>query len=398
MNKKLIRKLRYVLAPVILLSFCIFSSIEKIPTNFNINNNPISFKNIFTYSNIYNTLNREQLKSNTKLLGLFDVKSVYSNKVNDMELYPGGGCIGIKINTKGILVVGFSDVETLEGKIESPSKRAGIELGDIILKVNEEEIESSRDLIRKLSSIKESSLNILLDRNGQKINKTIESVKATNDDKYKIGLWVRDSTAGVGTLTFYDGKTNKFGALGHPITDYDTNTILKIKEGKVVDTSIISVRKGQKGTPGELKGVFVEEDKPIGNIVSNTICGIFGTSDKPIISKPFNKPLKIGLRQEIKEGRAQIITTVDENGPSLYDIEIVKLLPQDKPGPKSMIIKVTDSRLLSKTGGIVQGMSGSPIIQNDKIVGAVTHVLINKPDLGYGIYIEWMLKDANIIN
>ncbi|GIM27936.1 SpoIVB peptidase [Clostridium polyendosporum] len=396
MDKKLIRKLCYVLAPVILLSFCIFSSIQKVPTNFN--NNTISFKNIFTYSNIYNTLNREQIQSNVKLLGLFDVKSVSSSKVDGIELYPGGSCIGVKINTIGILVVGFSDIETLEGKVESPSKRAGIELGDIILKVNEEEIESSRDLIRKLNSAKKSSLDIVIDRNGEKINKTIEGVKATNDDKYKIGLWVRDSTAGVGTLTFYDGKTNKFGALGHPITDYDTNTILKIKEGKIVDTSVISVRKGQKGTPGELKGVFIEEDKPIGNIVNNTICGIFGTSDKSIVNKPINRPLKVGLRHELKEGKAQIITTVDENGPSLYNIEIVKLLPQEKPGPKSMIIKVTDSRLLSKTGGIVQGMSGSPIIQNDKIVGAVTHVLINKPDLGYGIYIEWMLKDANIIN
>jgi len=218
------------------------------------------------------------------------------------------------------------------------------------------------------------------------------------EDGYRLGLWVRDSTAGIGTLTFYHKESKIFGALGHPITDGDTNEPFIIKDGNLLDSSVISVKKGEKGMPGELKGLFLNEKEGIAIIKKNTESGIFGVANKNITSKITNKPMKVAFRNEIKEGKAQIITTIDENGPKYYDIEIIKLLPQDEPGPKSMLIKVTDEELLEKTGGIVQGMSGSPIIQDNKIIGAVTHVLINKPDVGYGIYIEWMLKDAGIIN
>lgn len=166
----------------------------------------------------------------------------------------------------------------------------------------------------------------------------------------------------------------------------------------LINSSIISVKKGEKGNPGELKGIFINEDVPLAKVTKNTECGIFGVSDEKLMDGRVSKPLKVANQNEIKEGKAQIITTIDENGPKYYDIEIVKLLPQDAPSSKSMIIKVTDSELLKKTGGIVQGMSGSPIIQNNKIVGAVTHVLINKPDTGYGIYIHWMIKDGNILS
>ena len=233
-------------------------------------------------------------------------------------------------------------------------------------------------------------------REGCKFNKDIELVK--EGEGYKLGLWVRDSTAGIGTLTFYDEGTDTFGALGHPITDGDTNTTFTIKDGDLLSASILSVRKGEKGIPGELRGLFVNEKSSIGTIESNSSSGIFGNTNKPLVNPIFSEPMSVGFRNEVVEGPATIITTVDEEGPKEYDIEIVKLLQQDKCGPKSMIIRVTDEELLSKTGGIVQGMSGSPIIQNNKIVGAVTHVLINKPDIGYGIYIEWMLEEAGIIN
>ena len=216
-------------------------------------------------------------------------------------------------------------------------------------------------------------------------------------EDYKLGLWVRDSTAGIGTLTFYHEDSETFGALGHPITDGDTNTTFTIKDGDLLSASILSVRKGEKGVPGELRGLFVNEKNSIGEIKNNSTSGIFGNSYEPLINPKFSEPMSVGFRNEVVEGPATIITTIDDEGPKEYDIEIVKLLQQDKSGPKSMIIRVTDEELLSKTGGIVQGMSGSPIIQNDKIVGAVTHVLINKPDIGYGIYIEWMLEEAGII-
>ena len=209
---------------------------------------------------------------------------------------------------------------------------------------------------------------------------------------------MRDSTAGVGTLTFYHEKSGKFAALGHPITDVDTGTMLTVKDGNIINSSIISIKKGTKGNPGEVRGIFVNEGDPLGNIKTNTVSGIYGTSVKALKNDKLNKPMEVGLRNDIKEGDAQILTTVDGEQPKLYNIKIEKLLSQDSPGPKSMVIRVTDSELLEKTGGIVQGMSGSPIIQNNKIVGAVTHVLINKPDVGYGIYMEWMLKDAGILN
>lgn len=208
---------------------------------------------------------------------------------------------------------------------------------------------------------------------------------------------MRDSTTGVGTLTFYDDKTKTFAALGHPITDIDTGVTLKVDKGEIVPSSIISIKKGLKGNPGELKGIFLDDKDPIGNIKNNTECGIFGNVNNNIIYD-YNRKMKVALRDEIKEGPAYILTTIQGERPKKYSINIEKLLPQGEAGPKSMLIKVTDKELLNKTGGIVQGMSGSPIIQNDKIVGAVTHVLINKPDTGYGIYIEWMLRDSNIID
>ena len=215
------------------------------------------------------------------------------------------------------------------------------------------------------------------------------------DGKNKIGLWVRDSTAGIGTVTFIDPVTGIYGALGHPITDVDTGDIIKISKGNIVSSSIVNVKRGEKGNPGELKGVFINDDINLGSVEQNTKFGIFG---KYSLENIYTEKLKIALKDEIQEGPAQIISTVDNGEPKLYDVVIEKLLQQDNPSSKSMIIKVVDEDLLKKTGGIVQGMSGSPIIQNNKIVGAVTHVLVNKPDTGYGIYIEWMLKESKIFD
>ena len=255
---------------------------------------------------------------------------------------------------------------------------------------------NSRDLVKAIKQSEKDSIKVDILRHGENITKIVTLKKENNKD-YKIGLWIRDSTAGVGTMTFYDDTSKKFGALGHPITDSDTNEPFLIKDGDVIESSIISIRKGEKGSPGELKGIFINESNPTGEIDKNTQSGIFGQLNSNILEKSDIKRLKVGFRDEIVPGKAKIITTIDENGPQEYEIEIEKLLNQNVASSKSMVIKVTDPRLLEKTGGIVQGMSGSPIIQNNKIVGAVTHVLINKPDTGYGIYIEWMLQDAGII-
>ena len=343
----------------------------------------------------------EKKKSvNVNLPDKVEVQSTFSKVNPEIMIYPGGQPIGVKLNTKGVLVVALSDIEGVNGKRPSPSANAGVQIGDSIIQINDIEINHAEDVTIAINKEKNSEVTLKLQRknNSKFLKIKVKPVVDSTDGKQKIGLWVRDSTAGVGTLTLYDDKTKKFAALGHPITDADTGTILSVNNGVIVSSNIVSIKKGTRGNPGELRGLFVDENKIKGQIIKNTECGIFGDGTKSLINNKFNKPMKVGLRNEIKEGKAQILTTINGNEPELFEIKIEKLLPQNTSGSKSMVIKITDPRLLEKTGGIVQGMSGSPIIQNNKIIGAVTHVLINKPDVGYGIYIEWMLKDAGILS
>ena len=351
--------------------------------------------NVFASSNFY-SLNSKS-SNDEKFKNRYGVALVNSEQEKkDIELYAGGNSVGVRVSTDGVLAVGYSDLTTGEGEVKSPAQNGGIQIGDRLISVNGNKIKNSKDLSKKINESKSENVEILLERNGEEITKNINLSK-NGDGDYKIGLWVRDSTAGVGTLTFYDKESGKYGAIGHPITDSETEKILSIKNGDLLNSSIISIKKGVKGNPGELRGIFSSDKKPIGNVTGNTQCGIFGSMNKENLKNINNKTYKVGWRDEIQPGPAQIITTIDEEGPKLYDIEIVKLAKQDSISTKSMVIKITDERLLEKTGGVVQGMSGSPIIQNDKIIGAVTHVLVNKPEVGYGIYIEWMLKDAKII-
>lgn len=328
------------------------------------------------------------------------VKSNFAKDNSEIMVYPGGQPVGVKLNIKGVLVVALSDIDGNNGKVPSPAANAGVQIGDSIISINDVEINHAEDVTRFVNMEKISYITLKIQRKNNSNTLDIKVTPAVDgkDGKRKIGLWVRDSTAGVGTLTFYDDKSKKFAALGHPITDADTGTVLSVNNGVIVSSNIISIKKGTRGNPGELRGLFMDEDKVKGQILKNTECGIFGNGNKSLVNNKFNKPMKIGMRNEIREGKAQILTTINGVEPELFEIEIQKLLPQSTSGSKSMVIKITDSKLLDKTGGIVQGMSGSPIIQNDKIIGAVTHVLINKPDMGYGIYIEWMLKDAGILS
>lgn len=403
MRKKVFNKLCFILTPIFILFSNMFFNFNETPNlilvkgsqSINIKqvlqNNYINKKNLKSYPTFLtsnNTINSLQSETIIKTSG---------KSISEMELYPGGNALGIKLNTKGVLVVAYSQIDKEAENIPSISEKSGIELGDNILKINNVEINTAEEMVKLINNCDGKEISLMINRKNKTIEKNIMPVKSKNGT-YKIGLWIRDSTSGVGTLTFYDDTTKKFAALGHPVTDEDTGNIMTIKNGEIIKASIVSVKKGEKGNPGELKGNFIEETLPLGNIINNTECGIFGNVSDNMKDLKFNKPLKIGLKEELKEGPAEIITTIDDSGPKRYKIQIEKLLYQDKPGPKSMVIKVTDKKLLEKTGGIVQGMSGSPIIQDEKLVGAVTHVLINKPDTGYGIYIEWMLKDSGIID
>jgi stage IV sporulation protein B len=401
--KKRVSIICWIITPLIIigLSQCLKIPIKTVAA-FNISMENSYSNPILNVENISNNLdiNAKDNSANVNLQGLLEAKPTFIKKSPKIMVYPGGQPIGVKLNTKGVLVVALSDIEGNNGKVQSPAANAGVQIGDSIIRINENEINSAEDLARFVNKEKNSEITLILQRKNNsstfevKVKPTIDS----KDGKQKIGLWVRDSTAGVGTLTLYDDKTKKFAALGHPITDADTGTILSVSNGVIVSSNIVSVKKGTRGSPGELRGLFIDEDKINGQIIKNTECGIFGDGNKSLINSKFSEPMEVGLRSEIKEGKAQILTTINGCEPQLFTIEIQKLLSQNISGPKSMVIKITDPTLLEKTGGIVQGMSGSPIIQNNKIVGAVTHVLINKPDMGYGIYIEWMLKDAGILS
>ena len=392
MIKKLIKNFSIITAPIfILVLIGVYNNNSKDDKLYT--QNQMQDTTSYVMNDLQNT---DSIDCYTSLINSKALTTLHKEKRKDIEVYPGGISIGVKINNKGALVVGYSDISTHEGLSESPGKVAGIELGDIIEEVNGENIETCSDLISKVKTCRNDEMTVKILRGNSEITKKVSLIK--EDNEYKIGLWVRDSTAGIGTLTFYDKDSKTFGALGHPITDGDTNVSFNIKSGTLLRSSVLSIKKGERGNPGEIKGLFINENESIGNIEKNTKSGIYGDGSAELINPNFNKAMTVAYRDEIKEGHAQIITTVEDSGAKAYDIEILKLLPQDEPGSKSMIIKIVDPVLLKKTGGIVQGMSGSPIIQNGKIIGAVTHVLINKPDVGYGIYIEWMLQDAGVIN
>lgn len=342
--------------------------------------------------------NQNTLDVNVKLFGVFPVKTVTLNFMPEIKVIPGGQPIGVKLYTEGVLVVGFADVDTSSGKKQSPAAISGVEMGDSIIEINGIKIKNNSHVSEIINKNGSGILNVKLNRKGDIRSVSIKPTEAKDKDEYKIGLWIRDFTAGVGTLTFYDPSTGRFGALGHPINDVDTGSLLSVRDGKIYNARIISIEQGVKGKPGELRGIFSEDDEA-GFLKKNTSSGIYGetTNLNGIASREYNhKLIPIARQNEIKEGPAKILTSIDDGNVRAYDIYIEKLTQQSKANSKSMIIRITDKELLEKTGGIVQGMSGSPIIQDGKLIGAVTHVFVNRPDMGYGIYIEWMLQEIGM--
>lgn len=313
--------------------------------------------------------------------------------VTEKMLLPGGQSVGVKMDVKGILVVGLEEINTPNGKTVNPGLKAGLQIGDSILSINGEIVNNARDVQKKINKIKEK-VRLKVRRKGKNKIIYLSPVLCIDDNTYKMGIWVRDKTAGLGTLTFYDPAQNIFGALGHAITDPDTGDVLCVAEGELVHSKVESVKQGKAGDPGEIRGIFYEADAPLGTLKRNTNFGIFGMLYKPINNPYYSKPIAIGHQKEVKKGKAYILSTLDGNKVEKYEVNIDKVNHQSEPGTKSMVIRVTDKRLLKKSGGIVQGMSGSPILQNDKIIGAVTHVFVNDPQRGYGIYIEWMLEES----
>ncbi|QQZ10904.1 SpoIVB peptidase [Heyndrickxia vini] len=331
-----------------------------------------------------------------ELAGL-PIKKVDVKVIKDFKVIPGGQSIGVKLNTLGVLVVGHHLVETKSGKF-SPGEKAGIKVGDIITQINGEKVENLSDVAPLVEKAGKdgSALNIIIQREQQEIKTSLNPQKDQSEQTYKLGLYIRDSAAGIGTMTFIDPKSKKYGALGHVISDMDTKKAIMVEKGQILNSTVTSIEKGSDGKPGEKLARFSSDHEVIGNITRNSSFGIFGKLEKQIKNDRYDQPMPIALSYQVKEGPAKILTVVEGNKVEEYDIEVINAIPQKFPATKGMIIKITDPKLLKKTGGIVQGMSGSPIIQNGKIIGAVTHVFVNDPTSGYGVHIEWMLKEAGI--
>lgn len=325
---------------------------------------------------------------NLKLFGVLPYKSVDIEVIQDKMLIPSGIPIGIYVKTNGVLVVGIGEFESDEGKRVSPAKYA-LQKGDYILKADGEEIENKKQLVRLIEEYEEESMVLTIKRNGEITDVMVKPEYNQNKEK-KLGIWIRDNAQGIGTMT-YEDVDHSFGALGHGINDVDTSTLMNLDEGTLYKTEIVGITRGTNGSPGELTGyIEYDTDNIIGEITENTSEGIFGVCDIQLENAVSFEPIPIALKQEIALGPAQIICSVTGE-PEFYDVEIVEVNLERDNINRGIVIRVVDEKLLTLTGGIIQGMSGSPIIQNGKLAGAVTHVLVQDSTKGYGIFIEEML-------
>ncbi len=327
-----------------------------------------------------------EYESNAKLFGVLPLKTVSVGVVDRVRLYPGGMPFGVKFYTDGVLVVGVSAVTTDAGEV-SPANEAGIKVKDVITKIDGIKVTSVEEVTRILEDSEGKTLEVTCKRGNEEFIAPLSTVYSTPDGSYKAGLWIRDSTAGIGTVTYIDPTTLEFAGLGHGICDVDTGDLMPLLRANVVDVTLSGIVKGKSGSPGELRGYF--DTEMVGSLTKNTRSGVFGTLCE-LPQETLGEPMPIALSREVEPGAATILCSVDGGEVREYAVEITKMRDRESD-VKNFIIKVTDPELLELTGGIVQGMSGSTIIQNGKIVGAVTHVLVNDPTSGYGIFIENML-------
>ncbi len=331
----------------------------------------------------------DTIQMQVKLFGILPLKQVGIRVIEDQELIPVGVPIGIYVKTEGVLVVGTGEFRSAGGEKVSPAKNI-VKSGDYVLKLNGEEVTEKDDLISRIEN-GDGAEQILTIRRDEECFDVKICPERDQSGKYKIGVWVRDNAQGVGTMTYIDSRGN-FGALGHGINDVDTSTLMEMNDGTLYQTEIISIQKGTAGHPGEMTGMIVyADDRILGDITSNSVRGIFGKCNNKALALGTEEALPIGLKQEIEKGPAQILCTVDGTT-RYYDIEITDVHLDHDNVNRGIELKVTDPELIALTGGIVQGMSGAPIIQNGKFIGAVTHVLVQDSTRGYGIFIENMLE------
>ncbi len=353
--------------------------VSQIPTVYNCHPGEEPSGSVFyTLEADTSAANRSEGESYTakiKLFGLLPIKNALINRITQKQLVVLGTPFGVKLYTKGVIVV--------DAEEDSPAIEAGVQVGDIILSYNNTTIRSNEELAKEVQKCAGEKQKLRLLRNQRE--QTLWVTPAKTREGYSIGLWVRDSTAGLGTLTYYDPSTDTLAGLGHSISDVDTGLTMPVESGTLVAAEITGAKIGEKGAPGELLGFL--KDRPLGEVTVNSDAGLFGEAAEEFsgVSYP------VALKDEIKVGEAQILSTVRGGTPKAYTIIITKI-NNNLSEHRNLCIQVTDPDLLAATGGIVQGMSGSPILQNGKLIGAVTHVLISDPTAGYGIFIENMLS------
>lgn len=329
-------------------------------------------------------------KVDVTTLGFIPVKTMEVSVIPHKYLIPDGRAVGIKLDTGGITVVSVSE----EAQTQSV-RDAGITPGDIILAVNDVGISNKEAFCHMIDSSNGSTVKLTISRDGNTKDCYVTPV-ADPKGGYRLGLWMKDGITGIGTLTFYDPQSKTWGALGHGISDEDTGKPASAKSGTLLPAGIVSVEKSHKNMPGELKGYICEDATLMGDVKANNDLGVYGTSDAKDVFG--SKALKAATRSQVKEGKATILASLDGGVPEGYDVEIEKVYRKTLFPGKGMLIKVTDKQLLEKAGGIVQGMSGSPIIQNNMIVGAITHVFVKDPAYGYGIFIDSMINQTENIS
>lgn len=317
-------------------------------------------------------------------------KDVKLTSIEELELVPCGMTVGVWMRSDGLMVLGTGTVNGLDGKSYSPSD-GKLQPGDIILQLNKQEVQNKKQLISALDSSKSNEEIIVTYKRGTEIKEVpITPVRSIEDQKNKLGCWVRESTKGIGTMTYYNPKTNTFGALGHGILDVDTKKLMSLKSGEIMESDIVAIKKGRKGSPGELIG-NINDKKIYGFIKANTSHGLYGYVKSDEGGLP-TEALKVALQSDIHEGPAIMLSNVSGKEVKKYDVYIESVNRFSSDDSKGMVVQITDAELISKTNGIVQGMSGSPLIQDGKLIGAITHVFVQNPMKGYGIFIENMIK------
>lgn len=333
-----------------------------------------------------------------RLFGWLPVRRVAVDVVAPIRVVPGGQAIGVKVEAAGVMIVGFATFVTEDGVTLEPGRDAGLALGDMITAVNGTPAGSENTVAQLIDEAGRDGREVVLTivRDGEERTAALQPMYDGESGTYRIGLYVRGGAAGVGTLTFFHPDSGRFGALGHVISDADTGRPITVQRGEIVRATISGIDKGERSRPGEKIGVL--EQQPIGTIEKNTPFGIVGQALQPLQHELYDEAIPVAYAAQVQPGPAEILTVVDGQKVERFAVDIQHVMRQPRPDGKSMVIRITDERLLARTGGIVQGMSGSPIIQNGYLIGAVTHVFVNDPTRGYGVFIEWMLHEGGLLD